>query len=99
MKALVKSSRDVGYRCRILEAVETVNQQQKNVLVEKLNTHFGSLKGKTIGMWGLAFKPRTDDVREAPSVTVARGIVAAGGTVKAYDPEAERPPAWCLATR
>ena len=90
VKALVKSSRDVGYRCRILEAVETVNQQQKNVLVEKLNTHFGSLKGKTIGMWGLAFKPRTDDVREAPSVTVARGIVAAGGTVKAYDPEAEK---------
>jgi UDPglucose 6-dehydrogenase len=90
VKALVKSSRDVGYRCLILEAVETVNQQQKNVLVEKLNTHFGSLKGKTIGMWGLAFKPRTDDVREAPSVTVARGIVAAGGTVKAYDPEAEK---------
>ena len=90
VKALIKSSRDVGYRCRILESVETVNQQQKNVLVEKLNTHFGSLKGKTIGMWGLAFKPRTDDVREAPSVTVARGIVAAGGTVKAYDPEAEK---------
>ena len=90
VKALVKSSRDVGYRCQILESVEAVNQQQKHVLVEKLQAHFTSLKGKTIGMWGLAFKPRTDDVREAPSLTVARGIVAAGGTVKAYDPEAEK---------
>lgn len=89
VKALVKSARDAGYRCQILESVEAVNQQQKGVLVEKLKTHFRSLEGKTIAMWGLAFKPRTDDMREAPSVTVARGIVAAGGSVRAYDPEAE----------
>ena len=90
VKALVRSSRDVGYTCRILEAVEAVNQDQKERLVERMRQHFTSLKGKTLALWGLAFKPRTDDMREAPSVTICRGILAQGGRVKAYDPEAEK---------
>ena len=90
VKALIRSARDAGYRCRILESVEGVNQRQKTVLVDKMKKHFSSLRGKTIALWGLAFKPRTDDMREAPSVNIAQGIVAAGGRVRAYDPEAEK---------
>ncbi len=90
VSALVRFSRDEGYRCRILESVEVVNDAQKHRLVEKMLTHFGSLKGKTIGLWGLSFKPRTDDMREAPSLAVVRDILAKGGRVQAYDPRAER---------
>lgn len=90
VKALIRSSRDVGYTCRILEAVEAVNMDQKQRLVERMQQHFTSLKGKTIALWGLAFKPRTDDMREAPSITISRGILSQGGRVKAYDPEAEK---------
>ena len=90
VRALIKYSRDAGYSCRILEAVEAVNQGQKERLVEKMQEHFTSLKGKRIALWGLAFKPRTDDMREAPSVTISRGILAQGGRVTAYDPEAEK---------
>jgi len=90
VKALLRSSRDAGYDAEILEAVEAVNQRQKGRLVEKMQEHFTSLKGKTIGLWGLAFKPQTDDMREAPSVTTIEGILSGGGTVKAYDPEAEK---------
>ena len=90
IKALVNSSRAEGYRCRILESVEAVNAEQKVRLVDKLRTHFDSLAGRTIGVWGLAFKPRTDDMREAPSVPTIEGLLAAGATVRAYDPQAER---------
>ena len=90
VSALVRFSRDKGYRCRILESVEAVNDAQKHRLVEKMVTHFGSLEGKTIGLWGLSFKPRTDDMREAPSVAVVNDILAKGGRVQAYDPRAER---------
>ena len=90
VKALVKFSRDKGYRCQILEAVEAVNQNQKSRLVEKMLEHFTSLKGKKVALWGLAFKPRTDDMREAPSINIARGVLAQGGRVTAYDPQAER---------
>ncbi len=90
VKALIKFSRDQGYRCRILEAVEAVNKSQKSRLVEKMAEHFKSLKGKTIALWGLAFKPRTDDMREAPSVVIAREVLAQGGRVVAYDPQAEK---------
>ena len=88
IKALVSSSRGAGYHCRILEAVEAVNAAQKLRLVEKMHAHFDSLAGKTIGVWGLSFKPRTDDMREAPSVPTIEGLLAAGATVKAYDPQA-----------
>lgn len=88
IKALVSSSRAEGYRCRILEAVEAVNATQKVRLVEKMRAHFDSLAGKTIGVWGLAFKPRTDDMREAPSVPIIEGLLTAGATVQAFDPQA-----------
>ena len=90
VKALIRSSRDVGYSPEILEAVEAVNERQKGVLVEKMEEHFTSLKGKTIALWGLAFKPRTDDMREAPSLALVDGVLARGGKIKAYDPQAEK---------
>ena len=88
IKALVSSSRAAGYRCRILESVEAVNASQKLRLVEKMQAHFDSLKDRTIAVWGLSFKPRTDDMREAPSVPTIEGLLAAGATVQAYDPQA-----------
>lgn len=90
VKALAKVARDEGYRCRILESVDGVNEDQKFRLVEKMKTHFGSLKGKTIAVWGLAFKPRTDDMREAPSISIVNGVLRKGARVQAYDPKAER---------
>ena len=90
VKALLRSSRDAGYDAEILRSVEAVNQRQKGRLVEKMQEHFTSLKGKTIALWGLAFKPQTDDMRKAPSVTTIDGILSQGGKVKAYDPEAEK---------
>jgi len=87
-KALLKSSRDKGYDFKILCAVEAVNAQQKSRLFEKMESHFTSLKGRTIALWGLAFKPRTDDMREAPAITIIEKLVAAGAKVQAFDPEA-----------
>src|SRR2546425_5166384 len=87
-KALLKSSRDQGYDFKILRAVEAVNDQQKSRLFEKMESHFTSLKGRTIALWGLAFKPRTDDMREAPAIVMIERLLAAGATVRAYDPEA-----------
>jgi UDPglucose 6-dehydrogenase len=88
VKAILKFAKDKGYDFKILDAVEHVNQAQKSVLVEKIQKHFGSLKGKTIGVWGLAFKPRTDDMREAPAITIINSLLKAGAKVQAYDPEA-----------
>jgi UDPglucose 6-dehydrogenase len=88
VQAIVKFSADKGYRFEILEAVERVNRQQKSLLVEKMAKHFGSLAGRTIAVWGLAFKPRTDDMREAPAITIIERLLEAGATVRAYDPEA-----------
>ena len=88
VKAMLKSAADEGYDFKILHAVEAVNQRQKSVLVEKMQAHFGSLKGRTIALWGLAFKPRTDDMREAPAITIVEKLLSMGATVCAYDPEA-----------
>ena len=88
VKALLKSSEDKGYDFRILRAVESVNDSQKKRLVEKMQAHFQSLKGRTIALWGLAFKPRTDDMREAPAIPIVEGLLARGANVKAYDPAA-----------
>ena len=90
VRALVNSARDAGYDCRIIEAVEAVNDTQKLRIVDKVREHFGSLEGKTIAVWGLAFKPRTDDMREAPSIPTISGLLDAGARVQAYDPEAEQ---------
>jgi UDPglucose 6-dehydrogenase len=88
VKALLKSAGDRGYDFKILRAVEAVNDRQKSRLVEKMEGHFASLKGKTIALWGLAFKPRTDDMREAPAITIIDRLLDAGALVRAYDPEA-----------
>jgi UDPglucose 6-dehydrogenase len=88
VKALLKSSHDRGYDFRILRAVEEVNGSQKLRLVQKMEGHFGDLAGRTIALWGLAFKPRTDDMREAPAITIADRLLSLGATVQAYDPEA-----------
>ena len=87
-KALLEASADKGYDFKILRAVETVNDQQKLRLFEKMGAHFTSLKGRTIALWGLAFKPRTDDMREAPAIAMIERLLAAGVAVRAYDPEA-----------
>jgi UDPglucose 6-dehydrogenase len=88
VKAMLKFSKDEGYSFRILGAVEAVNDSQKLRLVEKMQSHFGTLKGKTIALWGLAFKPRTDDMREAPAIVVVNQLLSQGAIVRAYDPEA-----------
>jgi UDPglucose 6-dehydrogenase len=90
VQALVHSARNGGYRFRILEAVETVNGSQKRRLFEKMQEVLGSLDGKQIGIWGLSFKPRTDDMREAPSITMIEALLDAGAKVVAYDPQAQR---------
>jgi UDPglucose 6-dehydrogenase len=89
VKALVKTAAENGHRMRILEAVEDVNDSQKEVLFNKIMKHFdGDIKGKTFSMWGLSFKPNTDDMREAPSLVLIDKLVAQGAKVKAYDPVA-----------
>ncbi|MGE3276304.1 MAG: UDP-glucose/GDP-mannose dehydrogenase family protein [Vicinamibacterales bacterium] len=90
VKALVRFSADKKYDFKILKAVEAVNELQKRVLLKKLEAHFGSLKGKTIAVWGLAFKPRTDDMREAPAIPIIQGLLDKGAKVQAYDPEATK---------
>ena len=90
VKAIVRFAADKKYRFRVLEAVEQVNDLQKLRLLERLDKHFGkSLRGKTIAMWGLAFKPRTDDMREAPAIPIIKGILERGGKVRAFDPAAK----------
>ena len=89
VKALIKTADEYSYNLRVLKAVEEVNDLQKSVLVTKLNKHFNyDLKGKTFALWGLAFKPQTDDMREAPSLVIIRKLLEAGAKVKAYDPVA-----------
>ena len=89
VKALIKTAEQNGYDMKVLKAVEDVNERQKSILFDKLNRHFeGELKGKTIALWGLAFKPGTDDMREAPSLVLIEKLKAAGCHVRAFDPVA-----------
>ena len=89
VKALIKTAEQNGYTMRVLRAVEDVNEAQKGVLFEKLMKQFnGDLKGKTIALWGLAFKPETDDMREAPALVLIDKILESGAMVKVYDPVA-----------
>jgi UDPglucose 6-dehydrogenase len=88
VKAMIHFAAEKKYDFRILHAVEEANAFQKTRLFAKMKAHFGSLKGKTIAVWGLAFKPRTDDMREAPVIPLIEALLAAGATVQAYDPEA-----------
>ncbi|HKU45732.1 MAG TPA: UDP-glucose/GDP-mannose dehydrogenase family protein, partial [Burkholderiales bacterium] len=88
VKALQKSAHEAGRPLRLLGAVEVVNEEQKRVLGTKIRIRLGSLNGKTIAVWGLAFKANTDDMREAPSLTLIADLLAAGARVRAYDPAA-----------
>ena len=89
VKALIKTAEQNGYTMRVLRAVEDVNEAQKGVLFEKLMKQFnGDLKGKTIALWGLAFKPETDDMREAPGLVLIDKLLKAGCQIRAYDPAA-----------
>ncbi|MCB1610965.1 MAG: UDP-glucose/GDP-mannose dehydrogenase family protein [Xanthomonadales bacterium] len=89
VQALGRTARGVGYEARILNAVEAVNYDQKSRLYAQMEAHFGgNLKGRTIAIWGLSFKPNTDDMREAPSRTLMEALWAAGAKVRAFDPEA-----------
>jgi len=89
VQALIKSSDEVGYDFKILKAVEKVNAIQKLHLVEKIKSYYkGELKGKHFALWGLAFKPNTDDIREAPALSIIYALISLGATIKAYDPEA-----------
>lgn len=87
VKALIRTAEQNGYEMKVLKAVEEVNEKQKSILFEKLQKHYdGNLKGKTIALWGLAFKPETDDMREAPALVLIDKLIAAGCAVKVYDP-------------
>jgi UDPglucose 6-dehydrogenase len=88
VRAMIHFAAEKSYDFKILHAVEQVNERQKTRLFAKMQAHFGSLKGKSIAMWGLAFKPKTDDMREAPAVPLISALVEAGAKVQAYDPEA-----------
>ena len=89
VKALVQTSKQVGYNAELLEAVDAVNDRQKHVLFEKLMRHFdNNISGKTFAVWGLSFKPNTDDLREAPARVLIESILENGGKVRAYDPVA-----------
>jgi UDPglucose 6-dehydrogenase len=88
VKAMLRFAAAKDYNFAILEAVEAVNDRQKLRLLAKLTAHFGSLTRKRIAVWGLSFKPRTDDMREAPSIPLISGLLDAGAAVQAYDPEA-----------
>ena len=91
IRALLRTARDAGVELKLVEATEAVNEDQKLFLLSKIRKHFdGDLKGKTLALWGLAFKPRTDDMREAPSLSLIRALVREGARVRAYDPEATR---------
>lgn len=89
VKALAKTAKEYGYQMQVIEAVEAVNDKQKSILFDKLSKSFDAdLKGKTIALWGLSFKPETDDMREAPSLVIIERLIEAGAKVKVFDPVA-----------
>jgi UDPglucose 6-dehydrogenase len=90
VKAMMRFAADKEYTFEILSAVEAVNARQKTTLFSKMRRHFGDVKGKRIGVWGLAFKPKTDDMREAPAVPLIQSLLGDGASVLAYDPEAAK---------
>ena len=89
MRALIHSAKEANCSSDLLEAVEAINQRQKSKLFDRINAFFkGNLSGKTFALWGLAFKPNTDDMRDAPSRVLMEALWAAGASVRAFDPEA-----------
>jgi UDPglucose 6-dehydrogenase len=88
VKALVRMGRATGVELGVVEAVDRTNENQKAILVPRIEAFLGGLEGKVVGIWGLAFKPRTDDMREAPALDIIERLTAAGASVQAYDPKA-----------
>jgi UDPglucose 6-dehydrogenase len=93
VKALLKIGEDAGYPLPVVGAVDRTNEAQKGVLVPRLRAYLGGFQGKVIAVWGLAFKPRTDDLRESPAIHLIKAVVAEGALVRAYDPKGGRPAA------
>ena len=95
VKAIIRTAKEHGLQLKILEAVEEVNNRQKTILLGKINKYFNNdLKGKTFAVWGLSFKPNTDDMREAPAINLIRALVKEGATIRAHDPEALKEAEW-----
>lgn len=89
VKAIIKTAKEIGYRLSVVEAVDKVNDKQKTILMKKIESHFeNNLSGKTFAVWGLSFKPKTDDMRGAPSVDMIKLLISRGTRIKAHDPEA-----------
>lgn len=88
VKALIRTAKDHGVEMAVVGAVDRTNETQKSILVPRVRAHLGGLAGKVVAVWGLAFKPRTDDMREAPALSVIEGLLAGGAEVRAYDPKA-----------
>jgi UDPglucose 6-dehydrogenase len=88
VKAVIRSAAERKYRFRVLEAVEAVNEAQKTRMLRKMRRHYPTLRGRRIAVWGLAFKPKTDDMREAPAIPLIEGLLADGASVRVFDPEA-----------
>ena len=95
VKAIIRTAKQYGLDLKILQAVEEVNERQKTIMLEKIKKYYNNdLKGKTFTVWGLAFKPNTDDMREAPAIPLIRGLVKEGANVQAHDPEALKEAEW-----
>ena len=95
VKAIIRTARKYGLELRILQAVEEVNERQKTIMLDKIKTYYNNdLKGKTFTVWGLAFKPNTDDMREAPAIPLIRGLVKEGARIQAHDPESLKEAEW-----
>ncbi|HLN22093.1 MAG TPA: UDP-glucose/GDP-mannose dehydrogenase family protein [Bacteroidales bacterium] len=88
VKALIKTAHDNGYDLKVIKSVESANEYQKNVIFKKMSDYFGNLSGKSICIWGLSFKPKTDDIREAPSLNLIEKLLKAGASIRTYDPAA-----------
>jgi UDPglucose 6-dehydrogenase len=89
VKALIRMGQAAGVPMSVIEAVDRTNEEQKSILVPRVAAYLGGLEGKVVAVWGLAFKPRTDDMREAPAIAIIEGLLAGGAAVRAYDPKAE----------
>ncbi len=90
VKALIRMGHEAGVPMNVIEAVDRTNESQKSILVERVAAYLGGLEDKVVAVWGLAFKPKTDDMREAPAIGIIEGLLAGGATVRAYDPKAEQ---------
>jgi UDPglucose 6-dehydrogenase len=90
VKALIRMGQEQGVALNVVRAVDETNEAQKSILVPRIAAHLGGLGGRVVAVWGLAFKPRTDDMREAPAITVVEGLLKGGAAVRAYDPKAEK---------